>query len=94
MGRLSGQMLESARAGDWDGLVALEQARSVLETEVRQYDKLAWDGQAAADKAQLLRQILTGSGEIAALAAARMKELRAPMSQVSMAIKINQAYKT
>jgi len=92
MGRLSGQMLEAARAGDWDRLIELEKIRFHLESEVRRHDTLAWEGQAAVDKAQALRLVQAGGEEIAALAAQRMKELRAPISHANMAVKVNQAY--
>lgn len=94
MHALSEHMLAAARAGQWERLVQLEQARSMVSSELQQHDKIAWDLQRGREKARLIRAILACDHEVGTLARGAMNELKAPLAATSMARKVGQAYKT
>ncbi|HJV88520.1 MAG TPA: flagellar protein FliT [Noviherbaspirillum sp.] len=92
MQRISQNMLDAARKGEWDRLVQLEQSRAGVEKDLRQGDQSAWDGKHAARKAELIRSILDADNETRRLTQAWMAEMQKSLKSISTGKKLKQAY--
>lgn len=92
MQRLSEQMLEHAKQGNWEVLAQTAVARDSIEEEVRQADTLAWRGAPAAKKEESIRAILALDARTRALAESRMKELRQAIVSIGTEKKLHKTY--
>lgn len=95
MWRITQQMLESAKLGDWDRLVELEHGRSaIVEVLMAQESQASWDAVEQAKKGRLIRGILDADAEIKALTASWMGELREILGSIGTEKKLHKAYET
>jgi len=70
-------MLESARQGDWDGLIAIEQDRSALNNRLQNQEKTCqWLEADQIRKGDLIRKILSNDAETRSLVEPRRQELQ------------------
>jgi flagellar protein FliT len=73
---LSGRMLEAARGGDWDKLVALEDTcRALVGTLIATGTAQPLEPQVAERKGRLIRKVLADDAAIRDLAEPRLAEL-------------------
>ncbi|KAF7598184.1 MAG: flagellar protein FliT [Candidatus Dactylopiibacterium carminicum] len=96
MSDLSGQMLEAARANDWDGLCALEHEVASLRDHLVHEDPpalaVALDESTRQRKLALIRKILADDREIRAYAMPWMEDVKHLLSGGARKRAINQAY--
>jgi hypothetical protein len=90
-GALTGRMLEAARRGAWDDLVALERERGVLIEYLRVHDPDP-SKHDAAHKREWLERMLRQDEEIAVLTQDWMHELREVLDTLGNGQKIERAY--
>ena len=91
--QLAGKMQETARRGQWDELVEIEQQRSALLSELMADAAQGKIPDAVADEvARLIAFILEADAEIASLAKAWQEELKELLGSIGTERKISQAY--
>ncbi|MFA5242433.1 MAG: flagellar protein FliT [Sulfuricella sp.] len=90
---LAGKMLETARQGQWDELVELEQQRAAVLSELMaDAAQGAIPDEVADQVAGLIGAILEKDAECTALALAWQDELKALLGSMGAERKISQAY--
>lgn len=95
MWRLSQQMLEFARQGDWDRLIELEQSRAAIgESLAAREDESLWRPAEREKKRALIRSILDADTEIKALTQSWMGELQEILGSIDTEKKLHKAYGT
>lgn len=93
--KLAVMMLEAARQGQWDELVALEQQRAAVMAELMaDAAQGAIPDEAAEQVARLIGAILQADAEITPLAKAWQDELKGLLGSMGTERKISQAYGT
>ena len=93
--QFAGKMLEAARHGRWDELVALEQQRAVVLSELMaDAAQGAIPDEVAEQVARLIGAILQADAEITPLAQAWQDELKGLLGSMGTERKISQAYGT
>lgn len=91
--RQAQQMLESARQGDWNGLIELERKRGRLLEDLASGEQGgSQEPEVQEKKAVLIRQILEIDGETRELAEAWLKELQEILGSVDTEQKLQKAY--
>lgn len=90
-GALTGRMLEAARRGSWDDLVALERERSAMIEYLRAHDPDP-SKHDAGHKRELLERMLRQDEEIAVLTQDWMHELREVLDTIGNGQRIERAY--
>lgn len=95
MAQLAGQMLEAARHEQWDELVALEQQRATVLSELMaDAAQGAIPDEVADQVVRLIGAILEADAEITPLAQAWQDELKGLLGSMGTERKISQAYGT
>lgn len=95
MQRLSLQMQEAARQGDWDRLVALQETRAgITEVLLKQENDRLLGPADLAKKMALIRSILDADAETKPLTESWMGELREILGSIGKAKKLQNAYET
>lgn len=90
---LSQRMLELARSGDWDALVAAEEQRASLLEQIQKLDADAKIHAAHAEmKAEMIRGILSMDKETLALSQGRMEEIKGALGSNGVQKKLQQTY--
>jgi len=92
MHRLTQQMLEAARQGDWDRLVILEASRAGIEQALRAAAEPSPAGADGVALARTIQAILDADSEIRTLAQAWMIELRKRAGSLETEQKLAKAY--
>lgn len=93
--KLAAMMLEVARQGQWDELVALEQQRAAVLSELMvDAAQGAIPDEVAEQVARLIGSILQADSEITPLAQAWQGELKGLLGSMGTERKISQAYGT
>lgn len=87
------QMLEAARAEEWDQLIALEQGRDELLSQLMQVQACAPVApQQGAEIAKLIRSILAADQQIQGLTRVWMDEINGVLNSVQVEKKLLKAY--
>ena len=89
---LTGQMLESAQASDWDGLVALERDCRRLTEKLITDDAPPLSGQFQQRKVEIIRRVLADDAEIRTITEPWMAQLQNILGSASRERKLSQAY--
>lgn len=89
---LSGAMLESARNGDWDRLIALEVQYGDRMRVLQDEERAEPADPLRQRQIDLIRKILDDDGNIRSLVASRMTELRTVIDSVGMQRKLSETY--
>jgi len=86
-------MLEAARQGDWDRLIALEHDRASLNAVLQEQEKLCtWLAADRFKKGELIRAILANDAETILLVEPRREELHDIFSSLYSEKKLQKAY--
>lgn len=94
MWRLSQHMLTAAKQAEWDRLIELEQARTVIVEELKREDKILWQAAEGSQKEVLIRTILATDAEIKVLTESWMGELRGTLESIGTEKKLKKAYES
>lgn len=94
MWQLSQQMLASAKQGEWDRLVELEHARTVIVEKLKQEDTILWQAGNALKKLELIRAILAADAEIKVLTESGMEEIQESLGSLGIKKKLKKAYES
>ena len=87
------KMLDSARAGDWDGLVQLESARQAKIDQILQINQSRIkDQELIARQSELIRNILSADEEIKRLTCSWMDKIQQELSVIGVDKRLQQAY--
>ena len=87
------KMLDSARAGDWDGLVQLESARQAKIDQILQINQSRIkDQELVARQSELIRNILSTDEEIKRLTCSWMDKIQQELSVIGVDKRLQQAY--
>lgn len=90
---LTRRMLELARNGDWEALVALESERGKVIDQLRLHDPRPADG-SSKRKRELIRELLQLDEQIHALTQDWMHELRSVLGSLSTEQRLSRTYGT
>ena len=81
---LTRSMLDAARKGDWDSLVAQEKERGIQVERIKMSDPVPMrDGKSRERKLEIISEILRGDKQIQALTQDWMHELREVLGSIS-----------
>ena len=87
------KMLDSARAGDWDGLVQLESARQAKIDQILQINQSRIkDQELIARQSELIRNILSADEEIKRLTCSWMDKIQQELGVIGVDKRLQQAY--
>jgi flagellar protein FliT len=90
---VSRRMLEHARKGDWDALIAAEAQRASLLEQVRNLEAREPPAPTHAQiEAELVRDILSMDEEIVSLSRGRMDEIKSTLESNGVKKKIQRTY--
>lgn len=95
IGRASQTMLDAARQGDWDGLVAAEASCAQWMALLREVDRrsAALDPIASQRKFDIISQVLAREGAIRVLTQARLAELEALLGAAHRSHRVDALYR-
>lgn len=91
---LTRRMLELARNGDWEALVALEAERGKVIDQLRLHDPRPTGDGSSGRKRQLIRELLQLDEQIQALTQDWMHELRSVLGSLSTEQRLSRTYGT
>ena len=87
------KMLDSARAGDWDGLVQLESNRQAKIDQILQINQSRIkDQELVAHQSELIRNILSTDEEIKRLTCSWMDKIQQELGVIGVDKRLQQAY--
>jgi flagellar protein FliT len=90
---LSDNMLQAARADDWDTVVALQQQYSALVDTLRPvHDRFSFDSSQRARRDALLRRILSDEAEVRDRAVPRLARLSALVASNQQTLALQKTY--
>jgi len=90
---ITGQMLEAARIGDWDRLVALEKdCKKRVEELIAENYGLPLSSQFQQRKAEIIRKVLADDAEIRSITEPWMAQLQDFLGSAGRERKLSQAY--
>jgi flagellar protein FliT len=90
---ITGQMLEAARSGDWDRLVALEKdCKKLVEGLIAENYGLPLSSQLQQRKAEIIRKVLADDAEIRNITEPWMAQLQNLLSSAGRERKLSEAY--
>jgi flagellar protein FliT len=92
---LTGQMVDAARASDWDGLVALEQdCRDLIGSLKHAGEQGAPDAALSGTKVALIRKALADDAQVRNFTEAWMTRLESYLGNARQAYRLQSAYQT
>jgi len=90
---ITGQMLEAARNGDWDSLVALEQdCKNQVEQLIAENGGQPLSSQFQQRKAEIIRKVLADDAEIRNITEPWMAQLQNILGNTTREQRLRQAY--
>ena len=93
LGAITGQMIDAARQGDWDMLVAIEKQRSALVARIKTLDATAQlDETAHQRKKSLIQATLSQDAEIRTLVQVWMSEHELSMQSNAQELRLLRKY--
>lgn len=91
---LTGEMVETARAGEWDKLEILEQRCAVLVAQLKAAPPVQLTIDMQQQKVELIHKILADDAEIRKHTEPWMKSVQTLLGNAGMARRVNEAYDT